>query len=74
MAGINIEIGDYLKIKIRKAGYTQEKVAKFLYITQQALSKKLKTGKFTYEELKDLFSILNLNDTEILMLMKGAIR
>jgi transcriptional regulator with XRE-family HTH domain len=64
-------IGDWIARKIKRAGYSQTDIAKKIGITQQALSQRIKRNHFTYDELRVIFTAVNVTDAEILKVMKG---
>ena len=61
----------WLKGKMASEDLFQSDVAKWLGITQPALSKKIKQGSFTLLDVKTLFKKLKATDEEILVAMKG---
>jgi len=64
-------IGDYIARRIKRAGLTQAQVAKRLSISQQAFSYHIKRNEFSYTELKEIFSMIEATDGEIVKVMRG---
>lgn len=53
-----------------RQGIKQEEIARELNISQPAMSYKLRNNSFSYKDLVQIFSILDLPDSEIIGLMK----
>ena len=70
---LGMGIGDWVARKIRRAGYSQDKIGKKLGISQQALSLKITRNNFSYDDLKEIFSVVEASDTEIIKVMRGFI-
>lgn len=64
----NMTVADFLRGKMSHR--TQTEIAQSIGISQQMLSKKLCTNRFTSDELKRLIKVLELTDTEIVYAMR----
>ena len=64
-------VGDYLARRIKRAGYTQTGIARKLGISQPALAMKIKRNKFSYDDLKEIFTAIQATDAEIVKVMRG---
>ena len=64
------DIGAWVSGKLMRLKMTQKVVAGELGITQQALSLKIRSNSFTYEDLIKLFRVFGSDDEEILKIMK----
>lgn len=66
---------DYWKLYGRdyiKARATQKRIADRLGISQQAVSKKMKTLDFTIEQFREIVNEIGMSDHAILTMMKGG--
>ena len=70
---LQIGIGDWVARKIKRAGYSQEAIAKKIGITQPALSQRIKRNNFSYDDLREIFSAVEASDSEIIKVMRGFI-
>lgn len=51
-----------LKAQIVRQGYTQERLAKDIGISQKTLYLKMKSGNFLTEEVSKIMEVLNIED------------
>lgn len=59
-----------IKAKMAGEDFTQAQLGKELGISQVATSKKIQKLQFSYEDLVNIFAVLNFSDAEILEVMK----
>lgn len=64
------DIGNWVVKWLRQSGKRMTDLAEELLITQPALSYKIKHNAFTYSDMLTVFDYLNVNDEEILYVMK----
>lgn len=64
------DIGAWVAGKLMRLKMTQKVAAGELGITQQALSLKIRSNSFTYEDMIKLFRVFGSDDEEILKIMK----
>lgn len=60
----------WLNGQLKMNGYKQADVADWLEITQQAVSKKMRSGNFDLKELITIFAQLDTDQTEIGRILK----
>ena len=58
----------YGRMKVKRI--TQTQMGEYLGITQQGFSKKLKRANFSYQELVSIFEILEIQDDDILSVLR----
>lgn len=51
-----------LRAELARAGYTQKQLAKEIGTTEQTLVRKMRTGKFTTDEVNAITDILRIDD------------
>lgn len=66
-----MDIGAYIDGRITKAGKSHADVGKELGMTQQNVSYKIRKNAFSYHDLLIIFKFLEMEDGEILKLMKA---
>lgn len=64
------DIGAWVAGKLMRMKISQKEAAGELGITQQAMSVKIRSNSFTYEDMIKLFRMFESEDEEILKLMK----
>lgn len=55
----------------KRHGVIQKELAEAIGLSPPAFSMRMKSGKFNYEEIVEIFEYLNATDTERLIVTKG---